>query len=148
MEYTQGEIVKSKEAERESIPWPSKGVLCWAVILVYSLRLLNVAAYGRIIVVYGTLSLGMGITMCIWWYQISKTRKRRKKFLRILGYLLFGLASVWLVAMLPSIFSEWKNGSGLFIKVALFFIVYVLVLAGLFTAAYHLQFRIERKPVS
>ena len=71
-----------REMQKDLSSWPSTGVLWWGAALTYFLRLLNVAAFGQHILLLGFLSFLIAVSVCLIWYRISKTRKRRRRCVR------------------------------------------------------------------
>jgi hypothetical protein len=85
-------------AERESAPWPAKGVLWWAGLIAFGAighvaRLGDGGKLGESVHLFALLGAAISIAICFWWYDLSKRRRRRVQRSRIPGYILFGIGS-------------------------------------------------------
>lgn len=155
--------------EKDAASWPAKGVFWWAGTQLLLLTKLNVAVYGKVIVVLGVLSVGLSFAASIGWYFISKKRKRRNLVARTLGYIFFAIAIIWLTGLLPSVWglfisdglrqpvflsstasadasrtaASHSRGEAAFLA-TVSSLTYLVVMIGLFSAAYLLQFRRRR----
>ena len=138
--------------QAESSTWRAKGAWWWGGFLLfsvlYNLGPLAAEGYGLggFLLFFGLLGAAISIAICFWWYDLSKTRPRRGKGPRILGYILFGLGSMMPTSaatggLLPSLVSEEFGSPGSFAMVASSFFVCLLLGAAFLAAAYHLQFQ-------
>jgi len=100
---------------------------------------LNVSQNGKMTVVYGVLGWWVSVSVCFWWYFVSKHKRRRNPLPRFIGYLVFGLASAWLMGLIPLLGGISKNYGR--VEASLWALGYLVFLTALFVAAYFLQFQ-------
>ncbi len=140
---------KGKSPGWESSPWASKGVLWWAGLIIFYV-IYNVYEgfkRGDVTVVLALPLCGaISVALCVWWYNVSKRRRRRGKVLRTLGYIVFYLGSLTPISYVIYAglsFGTNRVPSGLGLVLA--FVQYLLLVAGLIAGAYYLVFRSDEK---
>jgi cytochrome bd-type quinol oxidase subunit 2 len=130
---------------RLSYPWPSKGVLWWAGFIVFGvLNGLYHQQYWNYASILALLGGIISVAVCVWWFDLSKRRRRRSLLSRGSGYIAFGWGSM-LPASLYVIPDELFVKNGNVTGLIMFFWFLVIVAAGLVAGASYLVFRKDEK---
>ena len=141
--------------QKESAPWPAKGVLWWAGLIAFAAigkfsRFHEGGKLGESLSLFALLGSAISIAICFWWYDLSKRRSRRVQLPRILGYILFGIGSSspstgFRIGPLRALTSKGLGYGETQTRAAGLVVLYLLLAACCLTGAYYLVFRPRRE---
>ncbi len=141
--------------QKESAPWPAKGVLWWAGFIALAAigaitRFHKGGELGESLSSFVLLGAAISIAICFWWYGLSRRRRRRVQQSRILGYILFAIGSCspstgFRIGPLAALTSKGVGYGETQAMAAGLTVLYLLLAAGCLTGAYYLVFRPDEK---